>query len=286
MMDNICPFCHGTVDPFGKCEYCGKIVNNPSNQKNKIGDDKLTFPAALEQLENNIRELKTYPTPSLIENIFHTLLNIITLGFYSIIRKRIIKSNSFISLEAKIVQIIRNMKAFYGGNSEADKLINELEQEFSMVKLKYEDRKKKTNIGCIIVAFAIVILLLIIARAASNSEETSISNESTSEIITKIQQDINSNNLEEAKILTSKLGMDDKKDFLRKIQFADIEFRISKIKNMSLNGNSGEAEEEYNHLSWDPIDNPKFNYKEIEATRKFIEMKESLRKYLDSKKSK
>ena len=284
MVSNVCPNCQGTIDPFGKCEYCGKVVNSQRFTNNDTGDSTLTFAVVIKQLQNKIRELKTYPTPSLIENIFHSFFNILTLGLYSMIKKRVVRSISFDSHVAEIVELIRTAKAFYGGNTEAAKLITELEQEFNLTKLKYEAKKKKANIGCLIIAVIIFLLFLIVVRSASDFDDTPLENESGFDNIEEIQNNTSENKFVEARSLANKLGLDDKKEMLRKIQFAEIEFRISTIKTLSANGILNKAEEGYNDLNWIPIDNPKFDYKEIEATKRFTAMKESLRKYLDSNK--
>ncbi len=277
-----CPNCKAYLGPTGKCEYCGTRVDVNIASGGPTQNSIYSFPKMLEKTQENLRRLKLFPKPSFLENTFKLFLSVVTLGIYTIIRKRIGKQNSFDWIEAEILSDLKNIKTYHSGNSEVDRITQELDNEYRQIKKEYNSTKRKTSIGCFFI-FVLFSILLFKMLSSCNSDESTINDDEYISSVQSIENDIRTLKFDNARLSADKLDMDKRKDYLRKIQLAEVAYKLENIKKTYSQGKIDDAVKEYNTLEWIPIDNPEYDYKEKEAVRKFNQLKDSIKSILDIK---
>jgi hypothetical protein len=266
-----CPDNHQNPIPLGRisCAYCKQfgIPVDASVDKNLIITE---YNSLYGNIENNLHKLKALPEPSTAKLFFTRLLNILTIGLFSVVTKNKIDENSFKYVEADAERNKRLMENKFGEEEKVKELVRDINTQLSIIK--YKQRKKQTKASLYSFALIIVLIgfvLLIFASPFPEIDEYLTENEKIELLNKQIDNKIIEGKYNDAKQIAGTLKFNNRTEALRKIRAAYLDEELRKVKNLIVNNKYTEAEISLAALNCEPIENPKYDNEERELINSF-----------------
>jgi hypothetical protein len=273
-----CPDNHQNPIPLGRisCAYCKQfgIPVDASVDKNLIITE---YNSLYGNIENNLHKLKALPEPSTAKLFFTRLLNILTIGLFSVVTKNKIDENSFKYVEADAERNKRLMENKFGEEEKVKELVRDINTQLSIIK--YKQRKKQTKASLYSFALIIVLIgfvLLIFASPFPEIDEYLTENEKIELLNKQIDNKIIEGKYNDAKQIAGTLKFNNRTEALRKIRAAYLDEELRKVKNLIVNNKYTEAEISLAALNCEPIENPKYDNEERELINSFEKKKSEL----------
>lgn len=284
--DNVikCPSCNDIIPALSRiCPSCNFVIDagKKSTESQKGLEDLIG------DIENNLVEIKSIPQP----NIFNTLqersyitlplLTIIIcavgfrLGFeaiaflglvlaffsYKLIKRKMNEGKSiapsntqtFSTLKANFEKYSRTAKTLFGENKKVKLLLEELNNELSVIEQKRKSGRKFEFIGYILIAIVTVIVFIIPAAKDKREVNESLKNEETALVI-KADNLLKEAKISEATAVLSEVKSEDNKVLIRsKIQLYELNKQLDELEPMLKQKKFSELSLKLGKINWAKI---------------------------------